>query len=303
MRPSRRTRDIFLVVGLLAVPLLVLRANTRAPHELNFVDRAILRISAPLETGVTATARGLGHLWSRYVHLVGVEYKNEVLLRENAKLRLDLEQANRKSARITQLERLLGLRAEMQAETAAARIIGVDTSIFFRVIRVRLDRGDVEVRSGMPVIVPEGVVGRVGRVFGRYCEVTLAVDPKSSIDIIVPRTGGRGVLKGMAGDNDYRARIEYLLRNEDVREGDPVVTSGVGGVFPRGLAVGTVSKVLRRDYGLYQEAEVTSPVDFARLEEVLILLAPPPPTDSDVDKNHVGIKRASDPSHGLGVPR
>lgn len=302
MRTSRRAREVFLAVVLLAVPLLVLRASTRAPHELNFIDRAVLRLSSPLEAGLTSLARSLGHAWSRYVALVGVERVNQDLKRENGRLRLELEQVRREAGRVAQLERLLALRAEVPSETAAARVVGIDTSSFFRVVRVRLDRGDTEVRSGMPVLVPEGVVGRIGRVYGRYCDVLLAVDPKSSIDVIVPRTGGRGVLKGVAGENGYHARIEYLLRHEDVREGDAVVTSGVGGVFPRGLPVGTVSAVRRRDFGLYQEAEVTPFVDFARLEEVLIVLSPPPPPDPDAERRGSS-RRAGDPARGLGAPR
>ena len=108
----------------------------------------------------------------------------------------------------------------------------------------------------MAVVAPAGVVGRVQRVFGRYCDVLLAADPKSSIDVVVARTGGRGVLKGIAGGDRYRTRIEYLERKDEAAEGDLVVTCGLGGFFPRDLPVGRIVKVDRRGFGLYQEAEV-----------------------------------------------
>ena len=74
----------------------------------------------------------------------------------------------------------------------------------------------------------------------------LLVDPRSAIDVVIPRTGGRGILRGKAGENGYRCSIEYLVRGESAREGDKVVTSGLGGAFPRDLAVGVISKVHAR---------------------------------------------------------
>ena len=98
----------------------------------------------------------------------------------------------------------------------------------------------------MPVLTPEGVVGRINRVSGKTSDILLPVDPRSSIDVVIPRTGGRGILRGKAGENGYRCSIEYLVRGEQAREGDLVVTSGLGGTFPRDLAVG---KVIARDAG------------------------------------------------------
>jgi rod shape-determining protein MreC len=296
----RRARDAIFIGGLLALPVLMLRASARAPTELNAVDRTVLRASAPLQHGLTSVVEAVGTLWRRYLYLVDVKRDNDRLTDENARLRSELSRLRVEAARGDKLERLLGLRSEVPSETVAARVVGVGTSPLFRVVNVRLDRGDAEVKPGMPVLVPEGVVGRVGRVFGRYCDVVLAVDPKSAVDVLLPRTGGRGMLKGLPGDNGYRARIDYLLREEEVREGDEVVTSGVGGVFPRGLPVGKVSRVVRRDFGLYQDAEVAPAVDFTRLDEVLVVLAPPPPPDPDAMP---GSHRASEPHRGIGVPR
>ncbi len=90
----------------------------------------------------------------------------------------------------------------------------------------------------MPVLTPDGVIGRINRVAGQTSDILLAVDPRSSIDVFIPRTGGRGILRGKAGENGYRSTIEYLVRGEQAREGDLVVTSGLGGAFPRDLAVG-----------------------------------------------------------------
>jgi rod shape-determining protein MreC len=268
---TRRARELVIVATLLALPVLFLRANLAASDHLNVVDRAILRISAPLQAGLTGVARGAGNVWTRYIALVHVKQDNARLADENARLRAELAASKSGAARASDLERLLGLRASLQFDTLAAHIIGVETSAFFRVVRVRLDRGGDEIKPGMAVLASAGVVGRVARVFGPYCDVLLAADPKSSIDIVVARTGGRGVLKGIAGSDRYRTRIEYLERRDEAAEGDVVVTSGVG-TFPRDIPVGQIVKVQKRGFGLYQDVEVQPVVDFGKLRDVLIVV-------------------------------
>jgi rod shape-determining protein MreC len=129
------------------------------------------------------------------------------------------------------------------------------------------------------VLTAEGVVGRINKVSGKTSDVLLLVDARSAIDVFLPRTGGRGILRGKAGENGYRCSIEYLARGEQAKEGDLVVTSGLGGAFPRNLPVGKVTKVASGAVGLYQEVEVTPDVDFARLADVLVVAAPPPAAD------------------------
>ncbi len=280
---SRRAREVVLVVSLLALPILFLRANLKSPTDLNPLDRVILRVSSPLQSLFGAVARSIGGAWGRYVHLVGVEAQREQLAEENAKLRTELSVAQRLVQRNAELEALLALRAKVKVQSLAARVVASESSPFFRVLRVRLDRGEDEVRPGMPVIASEGAVGRIQRVAGGYSDVLLAVDPKCAIDVVVPRTGARGILRGVVADNKYRGRMEYLLKKDEVEVGDVVVTSGVGGPFPRDIPLGKITSVSRGEVGLYQDAEVEPAVDFGRIANVLVLLAMPP--DSAPDKS------------------
>jgi len=269
---TRRARELVIVATLLAVPVLVLRANLAATDHLNFVDRAILRVSAPLQAGITGAVRAIGNIWSRYIALVHVKADNDRLTDENARLRAELVAAKNAAGREGDLEKLLALRGALQFETVAARVVAVETSAFFRVVRVKLDRGADEVKPGMAVVASAGVVGRVQRVFGGWCDVLLAADPKSSIDVVVARTGGRGVVKGVAGSDRYRTRVEYLERKDEAAEGDLVVTSGLGGFFPRDVPVGKIVKVDKRGFGLYQEVEVQPVVDFGKVRDVLVVV-------------------------------
>ena len=124
----------------------------------------------------------------------------------------------------------------------------------------------------MPVMASAGVVGRVQRVFGAYCDVLLAADPESSIDVVVPRTGGRGVLKGIAGERSLSHAHRVSRAQGRSGRGRPGGHRGLGGVFPRDLAVGKIVKVDKRDFGLYQEAEVEPAVDFGKLRDVLVVV-------------------------------
>jgi rod shape-determining protein MreC len=291
---GKRWREAAVVAATLITAIVALRVSARNPGELSALDRGILRLVSPGQAAMSFVARAITGVAGRYVELTGVRAENESLHRENRQLRTELMEMRRLAEESGRYQRLLGLRDATPAETIAARVIAVDASPYFRVARVDIDRGEGTVRRGMPVLTPEGVVGRINRVAGKSSDVLLLVDPRSALDIFVPRTGGRGILKGKSGENGYRCSIEYLARGEPVKEGDAVVTSGVGGAFPRNLAVGHVTRIIPGAVGLYQDVEVTPDVDFARLTDVLVVVAPPPAPDPDPAAHHT-------PARGLAV--
>jgi rod shape-determining protein MreC len=104
--------------------------------------------------------------------------------------------------------------------------------------------------------------------------------------VVIPSTGGRGLLNGLASEDSYVCEIEYLEQGKKVSVGDEVVTSGLGKHFPEGLVVGKIASVDSAQHGLYQKVTVKPAVEFSSLDAVLILLAPPPPSDpaSEIDR-------------------
>ena len=296
MTASKRLREAAVVGGTLLAAIIALRMSAKNPGEMSALDRGILRLVSPAQSAMSFVARGITGVAGRYMELTHVRAENETLVRENKKLRTELIEMRRLAEESGRYQRLLGLRDVTPAETIAARVIAVDASPYFRVARVEIDHGEGTVRRGMPVLTPEGVVGRINRVAGGSSDVMLLVDPRSAIDVLVPRTGGRGILRGKSGENGYRCSIEYLARGEPAREGDAVATSGLGGAFPRNLAVGHVTKVIPGAVGLYQDVEVTPDVDFGRLADVLVVVAPPPAPDPEAGSHH-------QPARGLMVYR
>lgn len=268
----KRLRDTFLVVLLLALPFFFLRASIRKPEELNAVDRALLRIATPLQYASAALARGVSNVIGRYVYLVDVKEDNNRLVHENARLRARQRELGAAEAENRRLRRLLGLRDTIQHETVSALVVGKDTTEYFRVWHLTVDSPTAEIRPNMPVLSLDGAVGTVLRVAGEKIDVQLTVDSGFGVDVVVDRTGARGFVRGVGDRGKYAVRVEYVQRTDRVEVGDLLATSGVGCRFPKGIPVARVTKVTRRDFGIYQTVEAEPTVDFSRLEEVLIAL-------------------------------
>lgn len=272
MGPFKRYRDIALVIILLAVPFFFLRANIRRPEETSFIDRTLLTLSAPIDYTFSALARGVSSLIAEYVYLVDVKRDNNRLAYQSSRLQAKLGQLSSIEAENRRLRRLLGLRERVGSETVSALVISKDTTDYFRVARVTLDTSAPGIRPNMPVLSLDGVVGKVLRVAGESVQVQLAVDSGFGADVVVERTGARGFVRG-AGDNErYLVRVEYVQSTDVINEGDILVTSGFGCRFPKGLPVARVTKIIKRDFGIYQSVEAQPVVDFSRLEEVLIVM-------------------------------
>jgi len=283
LSPVKRYRDAAIVVALLAVPFFVLRANMKKPENLNAFDRALLRVSAPIEYAAATLARGVSDIFADYVYLVDVKTDNERLQYENARLREDVHRLEHLEAENQDLRRLLGLREQTQGETLSALVVGKDFNEFFRVTRVVLDRGThSELRPHMPVISPDGVVGSVLHVYGDVADVQLAVDAAFGVDVEDKRTKARGFVRGTGDLGRHWCKVEMVDSRDEVEIGDLLVTSGKGKWFPAGIPVARVTKVVKRELGRDQEVEAQPTVDFTRLDAVLVLVTPPGEGDERV---------------------
>lgn len=261
-----------LCVVLLGVPFFFLRTATRDPSRYDELDRVLLPLISFLQNVLDRPVRGAADLWGDYLYLLHVKRDNDRLQAENARLRAEASRHRGEFEENRRLRRLLQLRVQTPGEVFAAEVVAKDTSPFFRVTRLAIAATDrTRIRTGMPVITYDGLVGQVSRTFADYADVLLTVDARSAVDVMVERSGARGIARGTGQRDRYAARVEYLQRTDDVRVGDAVVTSGLGCRFPAGVLVGRVVGVTRREFGLYQEVEVAPAVNFSRLDEVLVM--------------------------------
>ena len=275
MSPFKRYRDAAIVAILLAVPFFMLRANMKKPENLNALDRALLRVSAPIEYGAATLARGVSSVISDYVYLVDVKKDNARLAYDNARLRENVHRLEQAEAENQDLKRLLQLRENTPGETISALVVGKDFNEFFRVTRVVLDRGSRDVRPNMPVVAPDGVVGVTLHVSGDEADVQLAVDASFVVDVEDERTKARGYVRGTGDASRHLCKVEAIDSRDLVEIGDLLVTSGKGERFPHGIPVARITKVNKRELGRAQEVEAAPTVDFTRLDSVLIIVTQP----------------------------
>lgn len=233
--------------------------------------RVAIVLVAPFQEVVTRSIRFARDLWNHYFFLVSVAKENDKLKKA---ISYAVEEHNRSSelnlANI-RLRNLLDFQKSMNHQVLAAEVIGKDPSPWYKTIII--DKGkDDGVKKGMAVVIPEGVAGQVMDVSTHYSKVLLIIDPNSAVDAVVQDTRARGIIKG---ESWGRCLFKYVLRKDDVRVGVRVVSSGLDGVYPKGLGVGHVSEVIRKNSGIFQEVTVIPFVDFEKLEEVLVVLNPP----------------------------
>ncbi len=200
--------------------------------------------------------------------LVGTRQENVALLTENRKLLNEISRLRETLQENNRLRGLLDFREQMELETVVARVIGKDVSNEYRAIR--LNRGESSgIMKDMAVVTSQGVVGRILRTTASTADVVTVVDTLSAIDAIDERSRARGIVEGLSDD---LCQLRFALRTDDIAPNDILISSGLGGIFPKGVPVGIVSKVRKQTYGITQEVEVRPAVDFSKLEEVLVIV-------------------------------
>jgi len=264
---ARYRRAIILTSALLLSFLLMTLQVRHETAVVTLTRQALLLVVSPFIKVTAATIHGVTSIWQDYVDLRTLREENKRLQFEASTLKRRLDQLQEQALETQRLQRLLAMRDNSQAEFLTARVIGKDATNWFKTIL--LDCGSMEgVRRNQPVLAPNGLVGRVVEVTPTSARVQLFTDPVSAVGGLIQRTRVTGIVSGNLGAG---ARVRYLPLMGDVVVGEEVVTSGMGGVFPKGIPIGRVATVERKSGILFQEATLTPAVDLSRLEEVLIL--------------------------------
>lgn len=250
------------------------RATRRGDGELGFPSGLVLDVAAPVQKAMATPADVARDLWSRYVALLAVRSENERLRERVARLREENLQYREALVASGRLQRIAEMRSDYDTPMRPAEVAGQDLSAWYR--SVLLDRGRTHgVHAGMPVVTDRGLVGLVTEASGRASQAMLLLDRQSSVDGLVQRSRAQGIVRGRRGD---RLEFEFAVRGSDVREGDVVITSGLGGVYPKGLRIGEVVEVGEAG-DLLQTALLKPAVDFGRLEGVFVMLWRAPTMD------------------------
>ncbi len=250
------------------IPIMTIDTSTRAPHQYRFYDHFIIGLTAPIQVMISWSLEKVASSFENYIYLFYVHRDNLVLFNENRKLLNNLANLREIDQENVRLRKLFHFGEKSNIQSMIARVIAKDVSPEFRSIRI--NRGENSgIKPNMAVMTDEGIVGRVLRTTQKTSDIVTILDLYSAVDAIVERSRARGIVEGLTDDI---CQLKYALRTDDIQSGDVLVTSGLGGIFPKGIVIGTVSQVNRKPYGITQEVEVYPSVNFSRLEEVLIVL-------------------------------
>jgi rod shape-determining protein MreC len=221
----------------------------------------------PPQQVISALSSRISAVWKGYVALTGVQEENARLRKEISELKGEMEILQATARENQRLRRLLQLKTRNEFPSLVAQVIGEDASGWYRTFFINRGAED-GVFEQMPAAVGEGVVGRVKTTSSKMSKILLITDPDLAVDCRVARTRDRGVLSGYL---DSGCVLRYIDLKSSIRVGDNVVTSGLDGVFPKGLPLGKVKGVRKGSQGLFLEAAVTPAVDFSMVEEVLLI--------------------------------
>ena len=271
----RTRQNVIVPLGLLLLSLFILSRQSYRETQSRpslFARALITTVSVP-QRMIGYSLQGLHGVWRNYFYLVGLRRQNLKLQKEVALLQEEGVQAEEYRLENERLRQLMGFKEEVPFRLVPARIIGEDLLAESKTITINKGSQD-GIQPGTVAVAVGGVVGQIldepGSLIGlNVSQVLLIIDRNSRVDALVQRSRARGVIRG-TGALD-RLELQYVERNADVVVGDKVLCSGLGGIFPKGLVIGTVASVASDPNELSLHLEVTPSVDFSRLEEVLII--------------------------------
>jgi len=266
-----QTRKLILPILILLLALSLISANLHSRENMSFFESLVVGITSPVQKVVGGIIGGIGNVWRGYFYLVGAQQENEDLKRELKELKLQLHRSLEADLANQRLRALLNFKKSIATPLLPAELVAFDPSGWFQTILI--DKGSSDgVAQDMAVVSADGLMGRVIGVSSHHAKVLLILDANSAVDALIQGSRVRGVLVGLGRD---LCLLKYVQRNEDVQAGDQVISSGMGGVFPKGLLLGTVQEVVRGNSGLFQRVEVEPAANFSRLEEVMVVIQPP----------------------------
>lgn len=264
-------KKAFFFIFLIILLLFLMKTTVLKKAAMPSLEGVFRDVLAPVENVLVHATRWMENVLAAPIALWQAHRQNEQLVREVAELRERLQALEECRLENERLKKLLDLqtRTPDNLKVTAATVIDRDPGNWFKTIT--LNKGSRQgVRVNMTVVVPEGLVGRVIRVSDNTAVAMLITDPRSAVSSLVQETRSPGIVEGTA-DPAGRLRMIHIPYDVFVREGQAVVTSGLGSLFPKGIVIGQIKEAKKDPSGLFYNAIVQPAVDFQRLEEVLII--------------------------------
>lgn len=263
----RKYKMIIFVTVIIIASLIMIAYNLKYDTGKNFLRKIVLETVAPIYGVLSGPIRSVQDAWTRYILLVGIQEENRNLKKKINELKAVLVSYQEGYQEAQRLKKLLAITDHDPYRFVTAKVIGREQAALSRTVLINKGLSD-GLKNGMPVIAYPGLIGRLVDVSWHVSRVLLLIDENSNIDAIVQRNRTQGIISGAGSQGMI---LKYISKTQDVQKGDIMVSSGMGGVFPKGWLIGQVINVDRQDAGLFLKIKVAPFVDFAKLEELLIL--------------------------------
>ena len=267
-----RSRGFVIILAVIAV-LAILIAVTYDRVQVTFIEDAVNSVLSPIQSFSVKASNSIIDFFERVFSSTDLDKENEQLKVQLAQYEIIENELNTLREENERLKGLLNYTDITQNYTyVTARVIGKSQGVWFSEFTVNAGRND-GVMENQAVVNSKGLVGRVSSVSANTCKVTSIIDSTSDVSVMVERTRDYGFARGILNvDEKEKLELYYLPSGYDLVPGDNILTSGIGGIFPKGIAIGTVTEVSRANEDTEDRNAIIQPaVDFLRLEEVMIV--------------------------------
>jgi len=267
-----RQRTGYLFLAVILGQILLISAQVSSRTGVPVLEAVTFGIFAEVQRGVSSGVSGVRRVWNDYVGLRHLKQENDALKAQLAAAEIAVQEQRALADRARGLEQLLEMRDHTDLHLTAAEIIGASSTPDFRTLTI--DKGTRDgLRPDMAILAPGGVVGRIVVPSARAAKVQLLIDRNAAAGALIERSRAQGVVVGTGED---RLRMDYVSESSDIIVGDAVVTSGIDGIYPKGFVIGRVDTVDKNGPS-YRRILVKPAVDFASLEQVLVVTTPAAP--------------------------
>jgi rod shape-determining protein MreC len=265
----RSSRELVLLVVALFGHLILLSTQVTRAQTTPLLRSWTMEVAAPMLKSLVGSLTIFSDLWYGYLDLRNAREENHHLKDQIAQYQRALIQYEEKIKELDRLQTLDQLEAGLEMPAIKARVIGGDSNQWYN-SRI-IDQGsDAGITKDSAVICPEGVVGRVVHTSRKSAVVQLITDSDSGVGVVLENSRAQGVLRG---EGKKTGPIEYIETNAKVLMGEKVLTSGLDQIYPKGLLVGYVTSVGKKQ--IFQGVDMTISADVQKLEEVLVLKREP----------------------------
>lgn len=242
--------------------------------KVSFVENVVNVIVTPIQKLITSAGSGINNFFGYFSDVDAIKEENKKLKEQNAELKNKLKNAEVFEKENESLRSLLGLKkTQTEFETEAAEIVSRDPGNWFSTITI--DKGTANGIAADQAVITDNnaLVGRVYEVGSNWAKIVTITDPECSAGALIERSGEYGVIEGDAVlEQEGKFKLSYISKNTNLIVGDTLVTSGLGGIFPAGLAIGKVQSMKTDVQGISQYAVVEPACDLKKIKNVLIIL-------------------------------